>query len=153
MTATDYSTETHTLWLNPLTGATELVPHRFALDDRDREILRDRFNRRQENGGPLIGDFVRFADGTLRRFTYAWDDGLQTTVDGSDGSFYIHASGNGDYSGGLAAIVRRETLTPTAETREGAFWFFHHDWRGAGRGVPAFVPCRVYETTEETPRY
>ncbi len=137
-----------TLWLNPLTGATELVPLDRALDDQDREILRRNFNALEEIAGPRVGDFVRFADGTLRQISHDWDEyGVQT----SDGGSWYLEEGYVSFSGGLYGCTPTEALTLTRERREGNVWFFHHNYRTAGGGVHAWVPFRVYESTEQPP--
>lgn len=115
-----------------------------TFDDRDAAILAERQRARDAIAGPRVGDYVRMPDGTLRRFTYAWGDGLQTTCAGFGCSFYLCASGHASYSGGLDPTIAREHIVATDETRPGAFWFFHHDLAGAGRGVDVTAPCRVY---------
>lgn len=147
------TTETHTLWLNPLTGGTELVPRALALDARDSAILRERYNAFNERPGPRVGDYVRFPDGEVRRFTHDWEEyGLQTnTPKFGPGSFYFSAAGYCDYSGALDPCVKREALTLTDETQDGSVWFFHHDYRTAGGGVTALIPCRVYESSQPQP--
>jgi hypothetical protein len=141
---------THRLWNNPLTGGTELVPHEYALDGRDSELLAARFRRWERREGPRVGDFVIFGDGDVRRFTHDWDEyGLQTNTGGGEaGSFYFAAPGVMSYSGGLEPCVRRETLALMGDRLDGRCWFFHHDYPGAGRAVPALVPCRLWASSE-----
>lgn len=90
--------------------------------------------------GPRVGDFVVFACGTVHRFSYKWDDGIQTS---REGSWYL---GNGyvSFSGGLQPSVKFDTLTLTEEKRDGRFWFFHHDFAEAHRGVDCTIPCQVW---------
>jgi hypothetical protein len=153
MTSTDVE---RVLWLDPISGGTQLVPREYALDDCDRDILRRRWSRLENVAGPRVGDYVRFADGTERRFAHDWDEyGLQTTDERfGPMSFYIGDEGC-SYSGSLNPCVKREALTlakdqwGSVETKEGHVWFFHHDSAGAGRGVPAFLPFRVYKTDEQ----
>lgn len=117
----------------------------IQFDDRDAEILRERVALWQTRiGKPRVGDFVRMVDGELRRFTYNWGDGLQTTYGGQSGSFYF--GGNYmDYSGSLDSAVPIESIRDTGETMDGDAWFFHHGLSGAHRGVTVKVPCRVYQ--------
>ncbi len=111
-----------------------------ALDERDRNILAERLSALDNVGGQRVGDFVRFADGTLRRISYLWDNAAQT----SDGGSYYLGDGHVSMSGSLYPHVPFATLTLTDERRGGSVWFFHHDIWGAGRGVNATIPFRVY---------
>lgn len=145
---------THTLWLNPLTGGTELVPNEHALDDGDRDILRRRFYALETIAGPREGDFVRFADGAERRVSFVtpqeWLPDIDCVQTSDGGSFYLGEYGC-SFSGSLHPGVRRETLTLTDERKEGPVWFFHHDSKRAHNGVPALVPFRVYECSSDAP--
>jgi len=129
------------------------------LDARDQEILAQRvaiLAGRHED--PIVGDFVRMLDGTLRRFTHRWSEGLQTTVptlrEGAEpgGSFYL-GHGYVSYSGSLDSTVPLTQLELTNETRPGWVWFFHHDHHTAffhhdhhtaHNGVDVPVEFRVY---------
>ena len=115
-----------------------------ALDARDSEILAERVTAYNTHAQPRVGDFVRFADGTLRRISHDWFGESLQTSDG--GSFYL---GNGylSFSGSLYRGISPETLTLTDETREGGAWFFHHDQHQAHSGVDVRVSLRVYACT------
>jgi hypothetical protein len=120
-----------------------------TFDERDAGILAERQARRDGIAGPRVGDFVRMPDGTLRRFTYAWPDGLQTTMQsGGTIGFYLGRRGGVSYSGGLDRTIPLERIVSTDEVRVGWFWFFHHDVSGAGRGVEVKALCRVYSVRE-----
>jgi len=104
---------------------------------------------RERFTGPRVGDFVHMPDGTLRRFTYDWGDGLQTTVGAAhpcngDASFYLGRSGEASFSGSLDSTIPRDRITLTDERHAGRFWFFHHGFPGAHQGVHCDAPCRVY---------
>jgi hypothetical protein len=122
------------------------------IDERDTAILEKRQAEFLKNDKPKQGDFIRFADGTLRRVTHVWTENnkpelCQTNENASDGSFYL---GNGfmSYSGGLLSGVQADTLTRTQEIIKGAAWFFHHDFATAGGGVYITVDCPVWECSE-----
>lgn len=115
---------------------------RPQFDERDQAILDQRVSQWNERKGPRVGDFVRFTDGSLHRFTYDWHDGLQTAPAGS-GSYYL-GSNFMSYSGSLDPRIGNEDLRPTNETMEGRAWFFHHDWAEADNAVYVNVPCRVF---------
>jgi hypothetical protein len=128
---------------------------RPALDERDAEIISARLAAMDAREGPRVGDFVRFACGTLRRISHDWGDGVQTS---DAGSFYL-----GDYgcsfSGALFGTVPTDSLTLahldsgwSPETRAGAVWVFHHDHHCAHNGVHASIPFRVYVCDREAPR-
>ncbi len=116
------------------------------MDERDQVILAERMAALNERPEPRVGDFVRFADGVLRRFSYHWHDGADW--DGgyqtSDGGTYYLGEDYVSMSGGLHSPIPTATLTRTDETREGTVWFFHHNHRGAGRGVDTVATFRVY---------
>lgn len=113
-------------------------------DEKDIEIARGRLSTWNERQGPRVGDWVDMLDGTQRRFTHNWGDGLQTTCgNGDSGSFYF-AKGCMSYSGGLDPSIPNGQLVDTGETRLGCAWFFHHDHSGAHRGVYFKAPCRVF---------
>lgn len=113
-------------------------------DDRDVEIARERVELWNKRSGPRVGDWIAMLDGTLRRFTHHWGDGLQTTCgNGDNGSFYF-ARGCMSYSGGLDPSIPIAQIVETSEIRNGNAWFFHHDSSGAHRGVYFTAPCRVF---------
>lgn len=113
----------------------------IELDETDRAIRDRRLAAWDERPGPRVGDFVRYTDGTLRRFSHDWDEyGLQTC---DSGRFYL-GEGHMSFSGALYAAVPPDTLRRTDEILDGACWFFHHDMRRAGNGVDIAVACRVY---------
>ena len=113
-------------------------------DDQDARMLAKRVDRREEQAGPRIGDFVKMLDGTTRRFTHDWGEDIQTTCKDGLGSFHLTAGGDGNYSGGLDAAISKSGLEETGKTLKGAFWFFHHDRRRAHNGVYFKTPCRVF---------
>lgn len=119
----------------------------FVFDERDKTIRDDRVAKFVARTGPRVGDWVIMPDGTEQRFTHAWPDGLQTTCAPRFGlgSFYFDRQGFMDYSGALDPVVKFDKIRDTGKIKDGAVWFFHHDQSGAGRGVNAWVPCRVYE--------
>lgn len=113
-------------------------------DDRDVEIARERLAEWNERQGPRVGDWIAMRDGTMRRFTHNWGDGLQTTCgDGDAGSFYFYGCSM-SFSGSLDRSVPASEIVETSEIRNGRAWFFHHGQTGAHRGVYFTVPCRVY---------
>lgn len=120
-----------------------------VFDDRDSALLAERVARRNEHKGPRVGDYIKMLDGTTRRFSHHWGDGVQTTYVWRDGrqdtgSFYFDRSGYMSMSGSLDDAIPLAQIEDTGETREGPAWFFHHDWMTAHNGVHVMVPCRVY---------
>ena len=125
------------------------------LDSRDRALIVERRVARRKleraEPRPIEGDFVIFADGTVRRVSHAWrdgegwDGGVQTS-DG--GSWYLTKGGAVSFSGGLRPTIPTETLTLTDERRKGRIWIFHHDFPTAGGRVESEIEFRVYRTTE-----
>jgi hypothetical protein len=118
---------------------------RPRFDQRDEEIKSERVALWNARTGPRVGDFVIMPDGTTRRFTYAWDDDIQTTSKTypGDASFYF-AGACCSFSGSLNPGLPKKHLVDTGDVREGAVWFFHHDQARAHNGVRTTIPCRVY---------
>ena len=121
------------------------------LDKIDSKILKARqaaFLRRRRRE-PKQGDFVRFADGVLRRIAHVWTDSngdvvsVQTSYS-NDSSFYL-GLGYMEFSGSLYPGVPPETLKRTKERMPGSCWFFHHDFARAHNGVYVKVDCPVWE--------
>jgi len=116
------------------------------LDDENQFIAAEILaNWNAQTGKPRVGDFLRMADGSLKRFCNDTGDGQQIT---KGGSFYIGRGGGVSYSGGLESPIMWERFKPTEEITKGRFWFFSHDRAGAGRGVDVFLPCRIYELVD-----
>lgn len=125
---------------------------RETFDSRDAEILAVRERLFNEMEGPRVGDFLSSPEGFLR-FTHDWGDAIQTTVRpphpcSGDGSFYL-GEGFASFSGSLDPSIDKTKLQDTGEKQHGSFWFFHHDFWGAGRGVTFRIPCRVFRLTGE----
>jgi hypothetical protein len=97
--------------------------------------------------GMRVGDFLRLKDGTLARVAYHWGHCVQPSCSRHSGSFYL-ADGYVSYSGGLDASISITEFRLTGETDCGLVWIFHRNFIGAGRGVDAVVPFRVYEQIE-----
>lgn len=114
------------------------------LDEIDRGIVADRMAAFDSRPGPRVGDYVRFADGVVHRFSHDHGYSLQTST---GGSFHLLASGGMNFSGSLYPGVSRDTLTDTGETAPGRAWIFHHDWWKAHNAVDIAVPVRVFDCT------
>lgn len=121
-----------------------------TLDARDEALVARRIELRDAVPTPRVGDALRFPDGELRRISYLWGDGAQTTWPKEGGSFYLGGSGC-SYSGSLRPCVPLTSLTLTDETLELSAWVFHHDYMVAGGAVHVKIPCRVYECSVPAP--
>lgn len=115
-----------------------MIPH---FDRRDSEILSRRVFHWNARKGPRVGDYVIMPDATVERFSYDWGKDIQTTP---AGAFYLGENGTVSYSGGLNAAIPKANLVLTDETREGQFWFFHHNDSKAHNGVNVKAWCRVF---------
>ena len=118
------------------------------LDETDSALINSRIKVWNGRLGPRVGDYIRMADGSLRRFTHQWDDGLQTTVRpehpcNGDSSFYF-AGEYMSFSGSLAPTIPADKISPTDEIMNGSCWIFHHDYATAHNAVYTTIPCRVY---------
>jgi hypothetical protein len=117
-----------------------------GLDERDAAILAERQAGFDTVTGPRVGDIVRMADGAIRRISYVWPDGCQT----SDGGSWYLGSTYMSFSGSLYSPIAPELLTDSGETQLARAWFFHHDWAQAHNGVDVYVNVRVYSCTLHT---
>lgn len=122
---------------------------RPAFDARDEEIRQQRAAKFAVHTTPRQGDYIEFSDGVTRRISHVWDDGVQST---NNGSFYL-GGGYMSCSGSHFVCVPIETLTLTEERREAHCWFFHHDLRGPERGVETTIPVRVWKCSVPAPTY
>jgi hypothetical protein len=119
----------------------------YTADRQDEAIVAERMRNLNKQEGPRVGDWVTFADGTLRRISYDWGDGVQTS---DYGSFHLGEYGV-SFSGGLYGTVPTDSLTLTQISRPGDVWIFHHDMAGAGRGVHFQPEFRVYSCNLPAP--
>jgi len=120
---------------------------RQTFDERDATILQKRSADWDKTPGPRVGDFIQMQDGTERRLTHDWGEGIQTTTLKFDASFYLGRHGCVSFSGGLDPSIPKSSLEWTGRKKMGRFWFFHHDHRVAHNGVYFKSPCRVYRQT------
>lgn len=120
---------------------------RVELDARNTEILAERMRLLDAVTGPRVGDFVRLPGGVLHRFSYRFDDALQTSA---GGSWYL-GDGWCSFSGTLDPSIPLGEIAPANEIMGGEVWFFDHNWAEAHNGIYLTVPFRVYEVTN--PKY
>lgn len=131
-----------------------------TLDERDQAILNERQNALNQRTEIKSGDFVRFADGTLRQVSHVWKDeneqpeGIQTSTSHGkgDSSFYL-GKGYMSFSGGLFTSVPASTFTRSNETLTSGAWFFHHDYACAGGGIQVEVSLPLWLCSEIAPSY
>lgn len=117
---------------------------KYTFDAQDQERLDSIQVQREAIQGPRIGDYLLFPTGQLERFSHDWGNQLQTS---EAGSIYLCSNGNGSFSGSLNPSTPLDAMTLTSAKLPGEYWFFHHGFSGAGRGVRFQIPCRVYTTT------
>lgn len=116
--------------------------------ERDYKLLTSRLKKRAElPERPLVGDWVRLPDDSMRRVTHDWDDRLQLTSGSfpGDASFHIDREGYCSFSGSLSQAIPLEHFTVTDEAKDGSCWFFSNDWAYAHSGVYIRVPFRVWQ--------
>lgn len=127
-------------------------------DERDAEILKQR-NASLWTNVINVGDFVRFADGIIRRVSYIWPDisgddthhrpgSIQTSAGGS----YYLGDGYVSFSGTLYNGVPFETLTLSEDRHDGDVWFFHHDYAQAHHGVHCSAKFRIWRCSLNSER-
>ncbi len=120
----------------------------YELDEKDKGLLAERIEARAKVEGPAVGDWLITPAGLLR-FTHDWGDSIQTTVrPGYDASFYVTQCGHMSFSGSLASAIDKSLIEATEEMRDGACWFFSHEYAEASNGVRVEVPCKVYRLRE-----
>lgn len=124
------------------------MSERPKFDERDAAILAENTETWNTRPGPRVGDFVRMPDGDMRRFTYDWSDGLQTTHPRLQDQSFFFGRGYMSFSGSLDSSIPLERIHETNETKEGRVWFFHHNEAKAHNGVYCSVVCRVFEVRD-----
>jgi hypothetical protein len=118
----------------------------ITLDDCEKAIIALRVAAFDPTGGPCVGEYVRFADGVMRRISYVWPERVQIS---DSGSFYLD-EGYMSFSGSLYPFVPTKTLTLAEETREASVWFFYHDYWTPPKDIYATVPVRVRLTSTKS---
>lgn len=123
----------------------KIAKMRPKFDERDAEILKSNAEqfRLNEKNLPLIGEWIRFKCGTLRRVSHVWNF-EPTTVQTSDGGSWYLGNGYCSFSGSLYVGIPIETLKLTDERMNGKVWFFHHNYAQANSGVDAEMLFRVW---------
>ena len=116
------------------------------INEKTQKMIEEIEKRRNNLAGPLVGDYVKYPDGTYKRFSHAWDDGIQVTCYyGNGGSFFLCSNGKASYSGGLDPSIPYPKLKITEEIKEGLFWVFKDDVHMAFNGVHFNMDCKVWE--------
>ena len=118
------------------------------LDTIDSTIYKERTDALARERSPMVGDYVEFSDGVVRRISHDWGDSVQT----SDGGSWYLGNGYLSFSGSLYPSVAKSALADTGTLREGHAWFFHHDWRTAHNGIDVLVNLRVWAASVEAPK-
>jgi len=91
----------------------------------------------------LVGDYLEMPDGSISRITYCHDNGAQDG--GGSGSFFLHKSGQGSYSGSLNGIKPFDKIKPTNQTKKALFWIFSRDYWGGNRGFYFYIDVKVWK--------
>lgn len=117
-----------------------------TLDERDTEIRQRLIDSWDADERPRVGSWIKFADGSYWRMSYDWGDSFQYSI---GGSFHLSMGGYASFSGGLEPSVKHD-LKPLEEFRKAKFWFFSHQYPGAGRGVGFDFLVRVYKHQDTT---
>ncbi|WP_414463400.1 hypothetical protein [Hyphomicrobium sp. DY-1] len=114
----------------------------IVFDEKDASILGFAIKWRATLMKPLVGDYCVLLNGEVRRIGAVLHDRVQLA---HGGTFHLHDIGTMSHSGGRADVFFKDLLIDTGLTRSVSCWMFHHGHSGAGRGVDAIVPCRVWE--------
>jgi len=129
--------------LRPITVELYQIDYPVQPNDRDMAIAKERLNRLDAEMRPRVGDYIYMKNGNLERFSYDWNNGLQTCI---NGSFYL-GYGYVSMSGSLNGLIPNDRIKLTSEQKIGSFWFFHNDCACAHHGVGVKALCRVYQET------
>lgn len=114
---------------------------REYVDEKDEQIATQREAKRLKRKGIQVGDII-IVNGKRRRVAYVHADrSVQWT---EAGSHHIGSDGYADMSGGLESGLPSDEITATDEIAPARFWFFHHGFAGAHRGVQADIQTRVW---------
>jgi hypothetical protein len=130
-----------------LNNSVEILKLNYKIDDYDVELISARASKALSfTEGPLVGDYIRFSDGTLKRVAHVWDDSIQPTG-GFGESFYLTDCG-GSFSGGLDPGIDLSKFVLTDERMMGKFWIFHNNYWTGHNGVEFLIPCKVWEVKD-----
>lgn len=139
-------------WLEHREGGPALAAAIWGLDEKDRNLRAERIGARARliaaaPDRPLVGDFARFADGTLRRISHVWqwdDDPIELIQTSTDGSWHLCESGHISMSGSLFGGLKPDLFSLSGNWETGDVWFFHHNWWKAHNAVHTRLQFRVF---------
>jgi len=128
--------------------STYKIPALYEEMEKNKNIFAVAAKNRLKKKEPLPGDWVEY-NGTLKRIASINDKkGDFYTVQLTDGgSFYIDKNGTGSYSGSLDNPVTGE-FKYKGSTKPAIFWTFSGGSAGAGKGVKAMIPVKVWKFKE-----
>ena len=115
------------------------------IHEKNTALLAEIITEWNGRAGPRVGDYIRVADGSYRRFTHNLSAGIQTTIQGHRGSFCIGRGGFVSFSGSLDLPTPKSRIGLTNETQDGEFWFFSRSHAEAHNAVYCSIPCKVYK--------
>ena len=122
--------------------------------EKNRQLLNEAIKNFDARLGPRVGDYIVMLDGSLRRFTYDWGDGLQTTVSNQspayDSSFYMGRGGFAEFSGSLDPSIPKERIIYARARRLARFWMFNMGVPGAGCGRAYEIKVKIWKEIDGT---
>jgi hypothetical protein len=114
------------------------------LDELDRARVAVRMARRLRCHAAQIGDYVRFADGTLERISEPLPEGRAQTS--PDARFQLREHGQCYCtSGSHNEAIALSSLRASGERLLGEAWIWHHYRKGADNGVAFHVAFAVFD--------
>lgn len=113
----------------------------FQPDFIDRNIARDRIDKRERICGARVGDFIYLKEGGWVRIAHIYSDCY--SVCGGDWSFHLGEGGFVTFSGACSGTIKN--IIKTDDYVVGDFWVEHHGVFGGGCGVGVRTKCRTYQ--------
>lgn len=114
--------------------------HIIVPDKRDEELAKKYLAKWDKTKGPRVGDYIIMPSGKYERFSYIWEDGIQT----SPGGQFSLENGFMGFSGSLNRAVPKKLIAKTNQTKAGNCWMAHHGNLCAACDVGVKARCRVY---------
>lgn len=136
---------------SPIFGTAERRPFRVEASERDLRRAEVAQARRHDHHQPLVGDFVRFHDNSMRRLSVSYGDRKwQVSYQENTCAFFLCDDGRSDCSAGSHSFFFVSGVEPTNQRRKADFWMWHDGQSGAYRGTGVAIDVRVWLCADAT---
>ena len=122
-------------------------PGGLTATDRDLRVAQRAQDQRLTRDLPMLGDYVRFPDTSVRRLSVEYGDGVAWQCSQKEHSvgFYLHEDGTSPITAGSHSHFTFSHLTKTDELKTAAVWMFSNGEVGPGRATYLAIAVRVWD--------